>query len=463
MDKFIYEVSDRPHVTLEVHGELKLRGDDDDHVLVKPDSPDDLKVEQNGSEINIRCLSNCVVRVPPSTTLEISQSYGDVTIKGIEGAISLGTIHGNLSVRNLGTVKIQNVYGNLEARSIEGDLEAERIDSNATIRNVEGHLKISFVGGNLTIDEVTGGVEASANGNLIMRCEPEGDQRYALKAGGNLTWMISEDASAQVEIRKAAKISANLPGMSGAPRAPYSFTMGEGEARIELEANGNVNLNPEEPQFDFDFHFENFDEVGAANAAADSADAIADQVTRQIEAQMEMLERQLENHLSHLTDHISMSGLTQEQAERVQQRAREASERAAQRAQEKMRLAQERLERKMAAVQQRVEQRARQAEQRARQAEQRAQNRERRGWSFGFNMPESSRPPMPPIPPIPPMPSRPPMPPVPPSAPRAPSTPEVENLVSDDERLVVLRMLKEKKISLEQAEKLLAALEGKDI
>ena len=33
--------------------------------------------------------------------------------------------------------------------------------------------------------------------------------------------------------------------------------------------------------------------------------------------------------------------------------------------------------------------------------------------------------------------------------------------VSDDERLIILRMLQEKKISLAEAEKLLAALEGK--
>jgi hypothetical protein len=38
---------------------------------------------------------------------------------------------------------------------------------------------------------------------------------------------------------------------------------------------------------------------------------------------------------------------------------------------------------------------------------------------------------------------------------------ETGEAVSDDERLVILRMLQEKKISLAEAEKLLAALEGK--
>ncbi len=44
-------------------------------------------------------------------------------------------------------------------------------------------------------------------------------------------------------------------------------------------------------------------------------------------------------------------------------------------------------------------------------------------------------------------------------SPHAPE--EGSEAVSDDERLIILRMLQEKKISLDEAEKLLAALESK--
>ena len=60
------------------------------------------------------------------------------------------------------------------------------------------------------------------------------------------------------------------------------------------------------------------------------------------------------------------------------------------------------------------------------------------GWSFGFS--GAPRPPKPPAPATPPMP---------------PSVP-----VSDEERMVVLRMVEQGKISVAEAEKLLAALEG---
>jgi hypothetical protein len=78
-----------------------------------------------------------------------------------------------------------------------------------------------------------------------------------------------------------------------------------------------------------------------------------------------------------------------------------------------------------------------------RRAEEKMRASERRANFVGMAVGRGSmgRPPVPPIPPVPP---------VPPNEP-----------VSDVERLAVLRMLQEKKISLEDAEKLLAALEGK--
>jgi DNA-binding transcriptional MerR regulator len=139
---------------------------------------------------------------------------------------------------------------------------------------------------------------------------------------------------------------------------------------------------------------------------------------------MQMLEEQLNTQISNLTMNLGAAGLSPEQIERIQRRAREASERAARRAEEKMRQAQERLERRLAATQQRMQQKARAAEAHARHREQRP--------GFGWQV-----------------------------APVEPPSP-VQEPVSDEERLTVLRLLEQKKITLEEAEALLAALEGKE-
>jgi hypothetical protein len=92
-------------------------------------------------------------------------------------------------------------------------------------------------------------------------------------------------------------------------------------------------------------------------------------------------------------------------------------------------------------AQRQVEAAMRRAEEKMRAAERRSQFISIGGRHTG------GRGPIPPIPPIPPVP------PIPPAQRSEP--------VSDEERLTILKMLQEKKISLQDAEKLLAALEGK--
>ncbi|MBN2472303.1 MAG: hypothetical protein JXN59_16380, partial [Anaerolineae bacterium] len=98
------------------------------------------------------------------------------------------------------------------------------------------------------------------------------------------------------------------------------------------------------------------------------------------------------------------------------------------------------IETKADRLRQRAEQKADRVLQKAmRDAERRAE-RDKRKRSFTFSFGGGSSAPRPPRPPAPPEPREP---------------------VTDDERLLILRMLEQKQISVEEAEKLLSALEGR--
>jgi hypothetical protein len=102
------------------------------------------------------------------------------------------------------------------------------------------------------------------------------------------------------------------------------------------------------------------------------------------------------------------------------EQARQASERETERAQEKISKARQKLERKLEAAR-------RKQEIKAQAAQRRARVHSKRSWGYDT--------PTPPTPPDP---------------------------VSEEERLMILNMLEQKKISLEEAEQLLAALDGKE-
>ena len=417
MDKRSVATSGTPKITLEVSGSLTLKGWEDLEVLARCPTPEDLTLEQRGDEVAITCQGDCTVRVPFGAILQVNNVSSHASLKSLEGDLAIKQVSGHLTLRSIGTVTIDRVSGHLAAKNITGDLKVTTVEGNAAVRDVQGDFIVAdAIQGNLTLSDVDGDARAIAHGNAALSLDPAPGNSYTFEAGGNLLCRIPADASVQVEIPRASSVLVKIPGieMSSPSRAPYSQTLGEGDATLTLSTGGEAILASLPPDWDME-------DIGIGKDFDQVAESISQQVTHQIEAQMEMLEHQLESQLDSLSTMFSTSSLLPEQAERITQRAREASERASTRAQEKIQRAQEKLQRKLEAARRR-------AEMRTRAAERAARDRRKRYEPFDWS-------------------------------PAQPQT--ADQSVTDEERLMVLQMLEQQKITIEEAEQLLAALEGK--
>jgi hypothetical protein len=411
-----------------IEGNLTIKGGSVDEVLVRASSPEDLKVDQDGDDIRIECKSDCQIRAPLESEVEIEKVEGDVNLKAIQGQVSVAIIEGNLTLKNTGPVQIDTVSGNLTGKHIDGDLTLAKVEGNVTVKDLEGSFLVGGeIYGNLNLIDIEESTVAKTNGNLSLQIDPLLGQSYSFEAGGNITCRLPRDASVQIKVEQAANLSVRVKGANipSNVQAPFEVTLGDGDAQMEFSAGGNVNIvgktSEWESMEDIDFEgSEDYEQL---------AEDITEQVTEQIESQMEFFEQQLEEHLSDLNEGLGRAGLSEEAAERITEKAREARTRASARVVERMQNARERIQRKMEAAQRRAEQRAREAERRAKEAERRA-----RSWdkSWGFTWPSE------------------------PPAPAAPASG-----ASEEERLLILQMLQEKKITAEEADKLLEALEGK--
>ena len=420
MEKQIVTTSAAPHIQLDVSGNLNLKGQDSFEVVAKSDSPDNLILEAQDDQVTIRCSGDCNVRVPRAAIIQVTAARGDAVIKALDGDLTIDATHGDLELRNVGATKIGKVNGDLEAKNVEGNLNIDSAQGDVSIRGVQGDFTVtSKVAGNLNLSDVGGDASASASGNVFLRLDPAPGHSYEFTSHGNVFCRLSNDASAEISVPRASQVMVELPGIhASAPvQAPYALTLAEGDAKITLSANGNVVLDAYTPDWDTeDFDLDVDSEVNGM------ADAISQQITQQVESQTRMIEDQLNAQLSSLTMRLNAAKLSEEQARRIEDRAREASERATARAQDRIRHAQERMEHKMAAAQRKIVIKA--------QAHERASRHGRQSWSFSI-----------------------------PTQP-TPATPPGEP-VSEDERLMILRMLEQKVISMDQAEELLSALEGK--
>lgn len=412
-----------PLIVLTVHGDFRVKGSDEQEVLVR--CGEEVQVSQEGDTFTIESLEDCSLRVPRQSRLQLKAAHGDADFKALEGELTIEQAHGELRLRSVGPAAVHMLHGNLEAKNLSGTLEIGHADGNVSVKDLQGDLSADSISGNVFLKEIDGSVSAKAGGNFLAYLDPLPGQEHRLEAGGNLNIYLPKDASATLHFeRVGGRVNVSAFNGEKAPdqRPPFDLVIGDGDAEIFLSAGGHVMVTGSftEPDFvpetDFDFEGE-FDGI---------AEEITQQVNKQVDIQMKMLEQQMNSMAANLSASMGAAGLSKERIEHIQQRARETAERASQRAQERMQQAQERLERRMVAHQQR-------AMHKAKIAETRVTRKDRKSWGFSW----------------PPMPDEPPMPP--------------EPAVSDEERLLILKMLEQKKISLDEAEKLLSALEGRGV
>jgi hypothetical protein len=420
MDKQFVTTSASPRVVLDITGDLRLKGQDAFEVVAKSDDPEDLSIESQEDQVTIRCSGDCSVRVPRAAVIHVQKLNGNSYIKALEGGLTVDHTDGNLDLRNVGATKVGKVSGNLFVKNVDGNLNVDTVDGDISARRIQGDFNVSgAVSGNLNLNDVGGGASASVDGNINLRLDPAPGHEYRFECDGNLFCRLSAETSAEISVLKASQVMVDLPGIhASAPvQAPYALTLGEGDAKIILSADGNVVMDTHAPDWDM----EDFD-IDVGSEVEGMADVVSQQISQQVEAQIRMIEEQLNAQLSSLSMRLNAAKLSEEQARRIEDRAREASERAASRAQERIRRAQEKMEQKMAAAQRKMEIKS--------QLRERASRHGHRNWSFNIPTPAS------------------------------PVTP-LSDPVSEDERLMILHMLEEKKITMEEAEELLTALEGK--
>lgn len=425
MSKQILDTGPAPDVNVfEVHGDLQVRGWDTVQMAVQAD-PEDVVIDQQDDQVEVRCHGDLDLHIPAAANLTLGSLHGDASIKFLQNGLEIAQVHGSLDLRQLSACRVDQVRGDLRVRSLTENLSVGHIDGDADARHIHGDCVFNLVGGDLDLQDIAGTIQASASGDARLRLNELTGDAYAIKAGGNLYCYLPEDAGLRIRMSSGGHvIKVRLPQGSTTYKQPdYELTLGDtagSEDRLMLlSAGGTVYLFVETP---------GWNAPGSGSIGFDLPEDFGQQIARQVEAQisaqMSDVARRIDEQMEQLSERLNRAGFSAEETERIVEQARRTGETASARAQEKMRRAQEKLEQKLEAHRRRAE---------ARSSAMGDRRSRRSSWTFEW-----------------PSPPTPPPPPAPPSKPAA----------SEEERLMILRMLEQKKIDLEEADRLLSALEG---
>lgn len=410
MAEQIFTVPENAQINIRAHSDLNLVGWEKSEVHANGDSRRAVSVQNNGNIYTITCSDDCDLTVPANSRLVVERVGGDAHMNNLVGGLLVQKVGGDLSIQQAGPLEILSIGGDCLIYDIRGSLNIQRVGGDLTGGKFEGPISISSAGGDVVLR--LAGIELTLNGrgDVSLGLDEVAGQKINVNASGDAGIFLPTGTNADLSLVCGGDIGIKTANLNQDADHIFNGRLGEGGARLIIHAGGDINIS-DKP----------WDGSEVMDAVADLQEYWADLAERRARR----LEQEAQRSAADRTFMVHVPGFN----------LADLDDRVNQKVARKMRKAQARIDAAM----------------------QRAEERSQRGFRYFV-------PPVPPIPPVPPVPPVPPYPTAHPvdramPVPQPPAAPENSG-VSEDERLMILKMLQAKKITPEEAEKLLEALEG---
>lgn len=232
-----FDLGDSKTVTVTCAGNLTVRGDVGVSVRYKSDSGAPISV----SNQQINASGNLKLMLPKDAELKIEHVGGNVTIKGVQSAIVVdGTVAGNLTVSSVDAdVLVHDVRGNARFSQVSGEVTLKgSVNGNGVLKHV-GSAIVGDVMGDLTVKHITGSLSAqSVRGNSGVRFVTE-DVSIASVAGDLIMSDIggAVDVTSRDDIRYSGALAPGKHSFVAASTIDFRYP---GESAITIFATTEI-------------------------------------------------------------------------------------------------------------------------------------------------------------------------------------------------------------------------------
>lgn len=429
MEQIKLATSDSPKINIKsIGGSLRIKGWDRPEFRADADHDDTLSAEAKGNQIDVTSGAGTMMRLPSQSLIEIGQIARDLIVKSLEGSLEVKDIGSQVVLKNTGDVSFGRVRGNLSAKQLEGDLIIKVLDGNIALRDITGDISLDQIHGNLTCKQIDGRVDINTvDGNAVFRdaagrlaiSKCSGNFNYSGYSGGikvnsegNAHLNLETEPESIYLIEASGNIHCRLgPGTSG------KIILKSMEHNIKVRTK-DINEKIKQPEYSLELG----DGSGEIRLVAGGSVDFSISDLEEFDFGEYSFEDDLSSlkEMSSLADEITsqVSGQLEDQIDSITNQIQELTSNidfgalASDRGRRHLERQKREMERKLAQAQKRVNRKIKYASQES-----------RKGRNY---------------------------------------RPLESDPVSDDERKVVLEMLQNKQISVEDAETLLAALEGRE-
>src|SRR5216110_99914 len=248
---------------VKVHGETGRRG------RVEVSLVGNTVVVKTGSREGAPSVIDLDITVPQSMELNLSGTYADITVDGVQGPISAETVNGEVNVRGgKGIITLHSIQGSVTLADASGRIEVNSVNEDVELTNVSGEIKLETTNGSVMMTGIqSSSVDAGTiNGDVVYEGTVKDGGSYSFGShNGDISVSIPEGANVTVTTATAnGDIDASfaLPLTSTTGKHRKTFKIGSGSARMELESfQGDINMRrPQELRDRIDRKHKNHDE-----------------------------------------------------------------------------------------------------------------------------------------------------------------------------------------------------------
>ncbi|MBX5450037.1 SHOCT-like domain-containing protein [Thermogemmatispora sp.] len=188
------------------------------------------------------------LRLPAvATSLRCGRVEGDALVQGgKDTGVVLGMVQGDLELVGAARVQVGNVEGDVMLRDISGEIEIGQIGGDLDGRELAGHLKISQVLTDAVLKRVRASLEiGSVEGSLSLQADfPEGSSTR-LNVNEDVVLTLPAQANLTLRAVVGGEVSGLDLGQGLEKGRLLSLVYGSGAAQVELYVGGDLRLQGE--------------------------------------------------------------------------------------------------------------------------------------------------------------------------------------------------------------------------
>jgi hypothetical protein len=401
MDKQTYSVEKNSKILVKTYGNLVVRGSENADLGVKA-GRHELKMVREENNMAVTAMGNCEIWLPGDVEVVIDKVGGKASLHDFPGNALINRVGGDFTIENAGQIVVGKVGGRLAARKLTS-LTLDKVGGSCVVEEVSGAFKVDKVGGDCSLKAVVEAAMNKVGGDIDLQCITLSGSTVA---GGDIRLSVNSIENQTASVRAGGDVKFYLPEGT---QMNLEITSHSEDIRLQI-SDQVMRLNQEK----YSYHMGEELPTLVIDARGDVTVSDEPWTPSDFDETFDRDEIGIDWDFSGGIDDTIARNVERAVARstRIADISTRIGEKAARKGEAAVRRAEKRIERMM----------------RSMDIEDRSSGSD---WSAE-----------------------------PPQPPQAPEAPSAISGISEEERIAVLRMLQEKKISLEEAERLLDALES---